>query len=42
MKRERVLHFIGGLALSALTGLSLADDTDIYMNPRGSLPPGSR
>ena len=41
MKRERVLHFIGGLALSALTGLTLADDTDIYMNPRGSLPPGS-
>ena len=38
MKNFRILHFIAGLSL---TTLALADDTDIYLNPGSSLPPGS-
>lgn len=37
----KTLNFLTGLALAAVAGVCLADDTDIYMNPGSGLPEGS-
>jgi type IV pilus assembly protein PilY1 len=37
----RLTHVAAGIALSAVMSVSLADDTDIYLNPGAGLPAGS-